>query len=119
MPKVRVSDIDMHYDEVGSGPPLLISTGWARAERAFIQHRELLAQNFRCIRHDHRGIGASDAPDAPYSIEMMADDLAVFIHKNPSLHLILESWNPSFQETTIIIVGNKTDFIRIFFTGNG
>jgi len=76
MPKIRVSDIDMHYEEVGDGPPLLISTGWARAERAFVQHRELLAGNFRCIRHDHRGIGASGAPDAPYSMEMMADDLA-------------------------------------------
>lgn len=76
MPRVRVSDIEMHYEETGSGPPLLISTGWARAERAFIQHRALLAERYRCIRHDHRGIGASDAPDAPYSIEMMADDLA-------------------------------------------
>ena len=76
MPKLRVSDIEMHYEEVGNGPPLLISTGWARAERAFIQHRELLAKDFRCIRHDHRGIGASDSPDAPYSIEAMADDLA-------------------------------------------
>jgi pimeloyl-ACP methyl ester carboxylesterase len=76
MPRVKVSDIEMHYDEVGSGPPLLISTGWARAERAFVQHRELLASRYRCIRHDHRGIGASDAPDAPYSIEMLADDLA-------------------------------------------
>lgn len=81
MPKILVSDIEMHYDEVGNGPPLLISTGWARAERAFIQHRELLAKDFRCIRHDHRGIGASDAPDQPYSIEEMADDLAGLLDK--------------------------------------
>jgi len=76
MPRLRVSDIDMHYEETGSGPPLLITTGWARAERAFLHHRELLAKEYRCIRHDHRGIGASDAPDAPYTIEAMADDLA-------------------------------------------
>lgn len=76
MPRLRVSDIEMHYEEVGEGPPLLISTGWARAERAFLHHRELLAKEFRCIRHDHRGIGASDAPDAIYTIEVMADDLA-------------------------------------------
>lgn len=76
MPGARVSDIDMHYEITGDGPPLLISTGWARAARSFVQHRELLARHYRCIRHDHRGIGASGAPDAPYTIEQMADDLA-------------------------------------------
>lgn len=76
MPRARVSDIEMHYEEVGDGPPLLITTGWARAARAFVQHRALLAEHYRCIRHDHRGIGASDAPDAVYSIEQLADDLA-------------------------------------------
>ena len=76
MPRLHVSDIRMHYERVGKGPPLLITTGWARAERAFLHHRELLADEFDCIRHDHRGIGASDAPDDPYTIEAMADDLA-------------------------------------------
>ena len=76
MPRLHVSDIHMHYERVGKGPPLLITTGWARAERAFLHHRELLADEFDCIRHDHRGIGASDAPDQPYTIEAMADDLA-------------------------------------------
>ena len=76
MPRLHVSDIHMHYERVGKGPPLLITTGWARAERAFLHHRELLADEFDCIRHDHRGIGASDAPDDAYTIEAMADDLA-------------------------------------------
>jgi len=76
MPRARVSDIEMYYEEVGEGPPLLITTGWARAARAFVQHRELLARHWRCIRHDHRGIGASDAPETGYSIEQLTDDLA-------------------------------------------
>ncbi len=76
MPKVKVSDIEMYYEEIGDGPPLLLTTGWALAERAFVQHRELFASHFRCIRHDHRGMGRSDAPTSAYSIEQLADDLA-------------------------------------------
>ena len=76
MPKAKVSDIEMFYEEVGDGPPLLLTTGWALAERAFVQHRELFAEHYRCIRHDHRGMGRSDAPKEPHSIETLADDLA-------------------------------------------
>ena len=73
MPKVKVSDIEVYYEEAGQGEPLIIVTGWARAERAFSRHVDWFSQHYRCIRHDKRGIGQS--PDAPYSIKMMADDL--------------------------------------------
>ena len=75
MPMAKVSDIEMYYEEVGQGDPLMIVTGWARAERAFSRHVEWFSQHYRCIRHDKRGIGQSGAPDAPYSTKMMADDL--------------------------------------------
>ena len=35
-----------------------------------------LARYFQVIQFDHRGVGQSDQPDIPYSIEMMADDVA-------------------------------------------
>ena len=71
-----VSDIEMYYEECGAGEPLLITTGWALAERAHAYHRELFAASYRCIRHDHRGMGRSGAPDYPYTTKMMGDDLA-------------------------------------------
>lgn len=76
MPMAQLSDVTMFYEEVGSGEPLLITTGWARAERAFLGHRDLLAENYRCIRHDHRHIGRTLAPETPTSIATLADDLA-------------------------------------------
>lgn len=39
-----------------------------------------------CIRHEHRGIGRTDAPAGPYSTETMGDDLAGLLD-----HLGLES----------------------------
>ena len=76
MPYATVSDIEMYYEEYGTGEPLLITTGWALAERAHAHHRELFAESYRCIRHDHRGMGRSGAPDYPYTTQMMGDDLA-------------------------------------------
>lgn len=76
MPMAKLDEISMYYEETGSGEPLLITTGWAMAERAFVQHRELLAGHYRCIRHDHRLIGRSGAPEGPTSIAAMADDLS-------------------------------------------
>ena len=67
MPKAKVSDIEMYYEENGEGGPLLITSGWSHAERAFRHHRDLLASKYRCIRHEHRGIGNTDATDGPLS----------------------------------------------------
>jgi 3-oxoadipate enol-lactonase len=76
MPMAKLSEVEMFYEEVGEGEPLLITTGWARAERAFAAHRDLLAKHYRCIRHDHRHIGRTLGPDRPTDMAVLADDLA-------------------------------------------
>lgn len=76
MPMAKLESVEMFYEEDGSGDPLLITTGWALAERAFGAHRAALADRYRCIRHDHRVIGRSIAPDRPTSMAEMGDDLA-------------------------------------------
>lgn len=79
MPMAQLKSVNMFYEEVGSGEPLLITTGWARAERAFAAQRDVLAAHYRCIRHDHRHIGRTLAPDEPTDIAVLADDLADLI----------------------------------------
>jgi 3-oxoadipate enol-lactonase len=75
MPKAKVSDIEMYYEVAGSGPPLLMSSGWSLAGRNFGGVHPILAQHYTCIRHDHRCMGRSDAPDTPFTIATLADDL--------------------------------------------
>ncbi len=79
MPLARLPGIDFHFEQSGAGPPLLVTAGWTLAERAFASHRAMLDSNFRCLLHDHRGIGRSVAPPGPLSIEQMADDLAALL----------------------------------------
>jgi pimeloyl-ACP methyl ester carboxylesterase len=76
MPKAKVSDIEMYYEIVGQGAPLLMTSGWSLANRAFAKLIPHLQDKYQCIRHDHRNMGRSDAPDRPASIAQMADDLA-------------------------------------------
>ncbi|MCF8567655.1 alpha/beta hydrolase [Alicyclobacillus tolerans] len=75
MPKVRVRDIEMYYEEGGTGPALLLIMGlsgnldwWGQP---FLSDLE---QHFRVIRFDNRGAGRTDRPAVPYSISGFADD---------------------------------------------
>ena len=77
MPKIQVGDVNLNYDVAGKGEPLLLIMGLGASSAQW--DPELiteLARTFRTITFDNRGTGQSDKPDAPYSIEMFADDAA-------------------------------------------
>ena len=82
MPKIQVGEIELNYDVAGKGEPLLMIMGLGASSAAW--DPELvgeLARKFRVITFDNRGTGQSDKPDAPYSIEMFADDAAGLLGK--------------------------------------
>ncbi len=82
MPKVQVGEVNLNYDIAGKGEPLLMIMGLGASSAVW--DPELiteLARAFRVITFDNRGTGQSDKPDAPYSIEMFADDAAGLLGK--------------------------------------
>jgi pimeloyl-ACP methyl ester carboxylesterase len=82
MPKVQVGDVNLNYDVRGNGEPLLMIMGLGASSAAWEPELvEDLARTFRVITFDNRGTGQSDKPDAPYSIEMFADDAAGLLDK--------------------------------------
>jgi pimeloyl-ACP methyl ester carboxylesterase len=73
----QVGDLKMFYESRGSGEPLLMIYGLGgNATFWSPQLLERLARDFRVIVFDNRGAGRTDKPDAPYSIELFADDTA-------------------------------------------
>jgi len=76
MPKVKVNDINLYYEEHGEGPPLLLIYGLAGRSRGFRYQIPTLSKHFRTILFDNRGVGETDQPETPYSIPQMADDTA-------------------------------------------
>jgi len=74
MPTVRSNGIEIYYEEHGSGEPLLLIMGWAGNAATWSPQIPGLAERYRVIAFDNRGVGRTDAPDEPYSSRQMADD---------------------------------------------
>lgn len=80
MPHARASDgTKLFYSIEGSGPPLLLIAGQANSSRWWSQVRADFAARFTTIVTDHRGTGASDKPDAPYSTQLFASDCVAIL----------------------------------------
>jgi pimeloyl-ACP methyl ester carboxylesterase len=77
MPEAQLRDIKIHYDVYGNGEPLLMIMGLGASSAVWDPDLvNELARSFGVITFDNRGTGQSEKPDAPYSIEMFADDAA-------------------------------------------
>jgi len=81
MPKVKVSDIEMYYETLGEGEPVVLVTGYGADLFAWTLQAPALSEHYRVYMVDNRGVGSTDKPSGPYSIKMMADDLAGFFAK--------------------------------------
>jgi len=69
----------IYWDEQGQGPPLLLIIGLGYASALWHRTRPVLAQRYRTIAFDNRGVGLSDVPPGPYSIAAMASDAAAVL----------------------------------------
>jgi aminoacrylate hydrolase len=65
---------DIHYEEHGAGPPLMLVTGLSGLKSSWTAQVPRLAPHFRVITHDHRGTGQSARSAIVYSVEQMARD---------------------------------------------
>ena len=69
----------IYWDEQGRGVPLLMIIGLGYASPLWHRTRPVLAQHFRTIAFDNRGVGLSSVPPGPYSIATMASDAAAVL----------------------------------------
>jgi pimeloyl-ACP methyl ester carboxylesterase len=76
MPTLTTNGIQMHYEERGSGEPLVCIMGVTAPGAVWEAHAAAWSQHFRCILVDNRGVGQTDKSAGPYTTEMMADDYA-------------------------------------------
>ena len=79
MPFVENQGAKIYWDEEGSGEPLLLIMGLSYPSYMWHRTRPLLAQTYRTIALDNRGVGQSDAPPGVYSIALMASDAAAVL----------------------------------------
>jgi pimeloyl-ACP methyl ester carboxylesterase len=79
VPFVENKDAKIYWDEQGSGEPLLLIMGLSYPSYMWHRSRPVLAQRYRTIALDNRGVGQSDVPPGTYSIPLMASDAAAVL----------------------------------------
>jgi pimeloyl-ACP methyl ester carboxylesterase len=77
--KRLVNGIYMNYQDVGAGPVLLLVHGFPLDHTLWVRQVEALQDDYRLIVPDLRGHGQTQAPQAPYRINQMADDLRALL----------------------------------------
>jgi 3-oxoadipate enol-lactonase len=75
-PTAGINGINVFYEVHGQGDPLLLIAGLGSGASLFARSIPLLSKDREVIAFDNRGVGRTDKPDVPYTIEMMADDAA-------------------------------------------
>ena len=79
MPHLERDGTRIWYELVGSGSPLMIVQGIGYPSDASWRLIPKLDSKHRVLSFDNRGVGRSDVPVVPFSIEDMADDAAAVI----------------------------------------
>lgn len=69
-----VGALNVHLQEAGEGPPVLLLHGWPQDALCWRYVMPLLADRYRVIAPDMRGFGASDAPGRGYNGETLGAD---------------------------------------------
>ena len=80
----------LHWVQEGSGPVVVLSHALGCELGMWDGVAAALKDRYTVLRHDHRGHGRSEAVPGPYSIEMLADDVAGLIeaHAAGPVHFV-------------------------------
>src|SRR5687768_14554051 len=81
MTTTRIDDIEFAYDDVGSGPAVLLIHGYPFNRSLWTEQAEALSRNWRVITPDLRGFGESaigevNSSEGSATMDRMARDVA-------------------------------------------
>ncbi len=72
----RSAPVELHYEDIGSGRPVVLIHGWPLSGRSWeAQLPPLVEAGYRVITYDRRGFGASSQPWTGYDYDTLAADL--------------------------------------------
>ena len=106
MPKIMSNGIQLHYEEMGSGPDTIIfSHSYLVNHYHFHYQMEAFKDRYRCIAFDHRGHGQSEIADDGYEMENLYADAVGFMELYKANRHFVESQ----VENAHIAILNKCD----------
>jgi len=79
MPTLHVNGIDLHYERVGEGQPVLFIHGLGSSSRDWEMQVPRFSKQYQVITFDLRGHGQSEKPRGPYTMSLFARDTAELV----------------------------------------
>ncbi|MBI4097990.1 MAG: alpha/beta hydrolase [Candidatus Levybacteria bacterium] len=78
---VKISDLDIYYQEAGKGKDLVLLHGWKQDVSSFWELVELLKNDFKLYLIDLPGFGRSETPKKAFSVSDYAGIVKSFIEE--------------------------------------
>ncbi|MGH7754213.1 MAG: alpha/beta fold hydrolase, partial [Gemmatimonadales bacterium] len=119
MPTAPVRDILTYYEEAGSGDPLILIMGFTGDLQGWALQVPALAKHYRVITIDNRGAGRTSAPDRPYTIAGMAEDVAAVMDRLgvAKAHVLGYSMGGYIAQSLALAHPGKVDKLILLSTG--
>jgi pimeloyl-ACP methyl ester carboxylesterase len=109
--------------EAGTGPTLLLVHGFGGAKEDFDDHVDALAHDHHVVVFDHRGHGASDAPDdlAAYTFDRLALDILAVADAvgADSFHLLGHSMGGMVARRVVLAHPSRIETLVLMDTSPG
>ena len=81
LPQFSGQDLQLHYQDLGQGKPVVLIHGWPLSGRTWEpQVGPLVAAGYRVITYDRRGFGHSTQPWDGYDYDTLAQDLHILLN---------------------------------------
>lgn len=121
MPNLPIRDIVTYYEEAGSGEPLILIMGFTGDLQGWAFQVPALSRHFRVITFDNRGAGRTSAPDRPYTIAGMAEDVAAMMGRLgiAKAHLLGYSMGGYIAQSLALAHPDKVDKLILLATAPG
>lgn len=79
MSKTKVNNVELAYDDVGSGPAIVLVHGYPFNRTMWDEQLAALRDKYRVIRLDLRGHGESESSEGPAPMNLMAQDISALL----------------------------------------
>jgi pimeloyl-ACP methyl ester carboxylesterase len=77
--RLKINGFGMWVEDQGEGTPLVLIHAFPLDHHVWKSQRDALIDRYRVVLFDMRGFGRSDSTPAPYSMDLLSDDLAALL----------------------------------------
>lgn len=115
MPVITLPDsaVRLHYEDVGSGDPVVLIHGWPLSGRSWEgQTAALVEAGHRVVTYDRRGFGDSDQPWDGYDYDTLSDDLHALLSALDLRNVTLVGFSMGGGEVARYLARHGGDRIR-------